>query len=1016
MKKVTIASLLAGFIITGLLLFSACSNILSPSAGAAGTGQGNVRVALSAGPSGRTLMPSALDFDGYDFAFSNTTYNHTFSVTKDGPFTFNVPVGSGYSLNVTAYKGTGDSRVIAASGGSTEPFTIGATTSVTVKLTGNSSGGANGTFSYSITYPSGAGIVRFVLTGSGEPVDLLNGAVAAADGNGIKNEVDVPAGWYGLELDLADGAGKVAYDDDIVVIYSNTTTFYGKDDKAVVFEAGDFKAPDTPPSENVGEQVSDWHGFYVNGPSDYASGALGTQYDTFTDKWGTYTDVLKLEPPSGHYEETASGDMALSYTVPSDGYYKLSMSIMVEEWPVKGVDIFWQQVNGIWATIAGGGGKIQGVQAGEWFVISTADPLGVHLNAGDTFALLTKQNNNTANGNSYDNGLNDAVIYIRNLRLELNDSPLVDTSAADGHVYGVTLSPASLDMSIGDECNLTVQVFPSGAVNQNVIWSSGDTNVATVDQSGVVTAVGLGSALVTVTTEEGSFTARSLVTVHEEGYVEPKYIALTFDDGPDPSATPRLLKILADWNVHATFFLIGNNAQANPDVVRAILAGGHDIGNHSLTHAGEYYDVSNGAYHPQSQALYKQELIATQDIIKSITGIVPTFFRSPHLCQEGNLLTAAGSVQLPNMFAKLFNDWVEGTPPEQIYWNTLGQDDPWAIFDFHDCGANPENTVDAIPMVLDNLINTQGYKVVSLSEMMNIRKALYLSPGAFCYNDFTNVSADPAFPIDGKIVKAESISIADTVINLNAGDTYTLNATVQPAETTRKKVLWYSENDNVASVSSAGLVTANFGGTTTIRAVADGRMAVVTVNVNGPSAVDSWTVFNYGGGDFASSGAVGQIGSWEGYSNVLRLALPAGVTPVSGTVAMSYALPAGGNCSLSMDVWVEKRNYQDIQVYWEENATNQWHCVAENTDPLTEGTWIHVETPNPDTCNLPADDIMYLLILNSPGTGLKDAVLYIRDLKLEIDGQAVLNIPGGVFDPATAFEPTVSSDPDPGAG
>ena len=64
----------------------------------------------------------------------------------------------------------------------------------------------------------------------------------------------------------------------------------------------------------------------------------------------------------------------------------------------------------------------------------------------------------------------------------------------------------------------------------------------------------------------------------------PGKIALTFDDGPDPDWTPKILDLLKDKGVHASFFIIGENAEAYPDLVQRILAEGHDVGNHTFTH------------------------------------------------------------------------------------------------------------------------------------------------------------------------------------------------------------------------------------------------------------------------------------------------------------------------------------------------------------------------------------------------------------------------------------------------
>src|SRR5260221_6346290 len=66
--------------------------------------------------------------------------------------------------------------------------------------------------------------------------------------------------------------------------------------------------------------------------------------------------------------------------------------------------------------------------------------------------------------------------------------------------------------------------------------------------------------------------------------VDGPYIAMTFDDGPSPETTPRLLDILKQRNIKATFFMISQNAERNPEILKRLFADGHEIGNHSSTH------------------------------------------------------------------------------------------------------------------------------------------------------------------------------------------------------------------------------------------------------------------------------------------------------------------------------------------------------------------------------------------------------------------------------------------------
>ncbi|HJZ86640.1 MAG TPA: polysaccharide deacetylase family protein [Polyangia bacterium] len=98
-------------------------------------------------------------------------------------------------------------------------------------------------------------------------------------------------------------------------------------------------------------------------------------------------------------------------------------------------------------------------------------------------------------------------------------------------------------------------------------------------------------------------------------------IALTFDDGPDPAVTPRLLELLAAHGQRATFFLIGRRAQAHPDLVRAIVARGHAIGNHSYTHAWSTPLWTTGRL--------AADLARCQEVLMRAAGVRPRWFRPP---------------------------------------------------------------------------------------------------------------------------------------------------------------------------------------------------------------------------------------------------------------------------------------------------------------------------------------------------------------------------------------------------
>lgn len=99
------------------------------------------------------------------------------------------------------------------------------------------------------------------------------------------------------------------------------------------------------------------------------------------------------------------------------------------------------------------------------------------------------------------------------------------------------------------------------------------------------------------------------------------YAAMTYDDGPHPSLTPRLLDMLAQWNLKATFFLIGKNAAAYPRIVQRIVAEGHEVANHSWSHP---------ALSKLSDTAVRSELRRTHDAITQACGVAPICYRPPY--------------------------------------------------------------------------------------------------------------------------------------------------------------------------------------------------------------------------------------------------------------------------------------------------------------------------------------------------------------------------------------------------
>ena len=129
----------------------------------------------------------------------------------------------------------------------------------------------------------------------------------------------------------------------------------------------------------------------------------------------------------------------------------------------------------------------------------------------------------------------------------------------------------------------------------------------------------------------------------------PNQLALTFDDGPNPTATPRLLEILARHNVRATFFLIGQFVLSEPGLTREIAAAGHTIGNHTMHHR----------YLPwMSAAAILEELTACNRALEDTLGLPVTLFRPPHGARKPAVFRATRALQLETVQWNLIvRDW-----------------------------------------------------------------------------------------------------------------------------------------------------------------------------------------------------------------------------------------------------------------------------------------------------------------------------------------------------------------------
>ncbi len=195
--------------------------------------------------------------------------------------------------------------------------------------------------------------------------------------------------------------------------------------------------------------------------------------------------------------------------------------------------------------------------------------------------------------------------------------------------------------------------------------------------------------------------------------VEQPYIALTFDDGPHAQNTPRLLDLLKERKIRATFFLIGQNALEYPDIVKRIVAEGHEVANHSFTHPNL---VSF------SEVNLREQLEKTHQAVLKASGVSMRLMRPPY----GSLSETQRRWVNANFGYRVILwdvdplDW-KFRDSERVQNEILSKTHAGSIILTHDIH---KTTVDAMPATLDAL-REKGFKFVTVSELLSMDK-----PGA----------------------------------------------------------------------------------------------------------------------------------------------------------------------------------------------------------------------------------------------------------------------------------------------
>ena len=189
------------------------------------------------------------------------------------------------------------------------------------------------------------------------------------------------------------------------------------------------------------------------------------------------------------------------------------------------------------------------------------------------------------------------------------------------------------------------------------------------------------------------------------------HATLTFDDGPDPETTPRVLDALAEHGVRGAFFLIGRRAAASPAIVRRILGEGHDLGNHTWSHRSLWLCGPRAT---------RREVLDGHDAIAQAAGQPPRYFRAPWGMTNLALFPLLRRLTTPCVFWSVQPEGRRPAEPTRQIARCARRARPGAILDLHDADGVPgagARLAGALPGIVGTL-RAQGLALVPLRDLL----------------------------------------------------------------------------------------------------------------------------------------------------------------------------------------------------------------------------------------------------------------------------------------------------------
>jgi len=194
--------------------------------------------------------------------------------------------------------------------------------------------------------------------------------------------------------------------------------------------------------------------------------------------------------------------------------------------------------------------------------------------------------------------------------------------------------------------------------------------------------------------------------VYRQGPGDGRYVAITFDDAPTPD-TGELLAVLDSLDVRATFFVEGEFASWRPSLLQDIVNAGHEIGNHTYNHP----NVTK-----VNDETLADELDSTNELIQTLTGVIPHLFRPPGGHYDSRVSDAAYASEMVTVLWSVNTSDYKGISSSEICSRVVTNVRPGAIILLHD---GVDNTRRALPSIV-NRLRERGYTIVTVGEMIEM--------------------------------------------------------------------------------------------------------------------------------------------------------------------------------------------------------------------------------------------------------------------------------------------------------